>query len=77
VTAVNDPFTNVDYLIYQIRYDTVHGVFPLSLSKKDDHTILVDGKHEVRVYTEKEPKNIPWGQNGSTIVCESTGVFLD
>jgi len=61
VTAVNDPFMDVDYLVYQLKYDTVHGRFPYSITKKDAHTIVIDGKHEVKVFTEKEPKNIPWG----------------
>lgn len=49
----------------------------MTVTKKDENTMLIDGKHEVKVYTEREPKNIPWGVNGSTIVCESTGVFLE
>ena len=33
VTAVNDPFMKMDYLVYQLKYDTVHGKFPLKLQK--------------------------------------------
>jgi len=65
---------DLDYLIYLLKYDSVHGRFPFSV-KKGEKSIIVDG-HKIEVFTEKDPKNIKWGSVGANTVCESTGVFL-
>lgn len=74
VTAINEPFMNVDYLIYQLKYDTVHGRFKGEI-KQDGESLIINGK-KIFLFHEKDPANIPWGKAGSDIVCESTGVFL-
>jgi len=66
---------DLDYLVYLLKYDSVHGIFPFSV-KKGEKSITVDG-HKVDVFTEKDPKNIKWGTAGANIVCESTGVFFN
>lgn len=43
VVAINDPFMDVDYLIYQLKYDSAHLRFPGKVEKVDDHTIKVNG----------------------------------
>lgn len=62
-------------MVYNLKYDSVHGRFPYSVEQVDDSTLLINGK-KVVVTSEKDPKNIPWGQTGATFVCESTGAFL-
>ncbi len=74
VTAINDPFMSTDYLIYQLKYDTVHGRFKGEIRHEGD-TLIVNGK-KIQLFHEKDPTNIPWGNAGADIVCESTGVFL-
>lgn len=74
VTAINDPFMNLDYLVYQLKYDSVHGRFRHDI-KHDDKNLIVNGK-KIRVFSEKEVKNIKWGDAGVGIVCESSGVNL-
>jgi len=74
VVAINDPSMSVEYLVYLLKYDSVHGRFNHKVEKGDKH-ILVDGK-KVEIFGEKDPKNIPWGHSGASIICESTGVFL-
>jgi len=74
VVAVNDPSMDLDYLIYQLKYDSVHGRFPFEI-KKGDKSIIVNGQ-KVEVYHEKDPKKLPWGKVGANVVCESTGIFL-
>jgi len=74
VAAVNDPSMNVDYLVYLLKYDSVHGRFPYKV-EKGDKSITIDGK-KIQIFGEKDPKNIPWGNSGANVVCESTGVFL-
>jgi len=66
---------DIDYLIYLLSYDSVHGRFHGSV-KKVDGGIEVNG-HKVNVYGEKDPTNIKWGAAGADYICESTGVFLD
>jgi glyceraldehyde 3-phosphate dehydrogenase len=75
VMAINDPFMDTDYLMYLLKYDSVHGRFDGSIEKADGG-IKVNG-HFVHLFAEKDPVNIPWGKAGADYICESTGVFLD
>jgi len=74
VTAINDPFMDLDYLVYLLRYDSVHGRFPGTVEKADGG-VTVNGDF-VKVYHETDPSKIGWGKSGADYVCESTGVFL-
>jgi len=77
VKAVNDPFMDVDYMVYQLKYDSVHGRFKGTIAAKKDgdkEFLVIDGK-EVRIFREKDPASIPWGDAGAAYICESTGVF--
>mmetsp|Transcript_11317 Transcript_11317/g.12928 ORF Transcript_11317/g.12928 Transcript_11317/m.12928 type:complete len:341 (+) Transcript_11317:34-1056(+) len=74
VTAINDPFMNLDYLIYLLKYDSVHGGFKGQI-EKDGNNLRVNGK-KIHIYAEKDPGNIKWGDAGADIICESTGAFL-
>merc|ERR1711963_762831 len=79
VKAVNDPFMDLKYMVYQLKYDSVHGRFPGAVSCKEDGDkkfLVVDGK-EVQIFAEKDPASIPWGTVGAEYVCESTGVFTE
>jgi glyceraldehyde 3-phosphate dehydrogenase len=73
VVAINDPFMDLEYMVYMFKYDSTHGQF-----KGDVHAangkLVIDG-HSITVSAEKEPSKIPWGQTGAEIVVESTGVF--
>merc|ERR1712166_414251 len=75
VMAINDPFMDADYLMYLLKYDTVHGRFQGNIEKVDGG-IKVDG-HFVHLFNEKDPSAIAWGKAGADYICESTGVFLD
>jgi glyceraldehyde 3-phosphate dehydrogenase len=74
IMAINDPFMNLDYLVYLLKYDSVHGRFKGDIKKLADG-IEVNG-HKIKVYAETDPKNIKWGEAGADYICESTGVFL-
>ncbi len=73
VVAIND-LMEVDYIAYQLRYDSVHGKFAGSVEVKDGH-LVVNGK-KVRVTAEKDPAQLKWGEVGADYVVESTGLFL-
>jgi len=74
VNAVNDPFLDVEYMAYLLRYDSTHGKFKGDLVIKDKQTLSVNGK-DVRVFQEKDPAKIAWSKCGVDYVVESTGVF--
>jgi glyceraldehyde 3-phosphate dehydrogenase len=77
VVAVNDPFMDLDYMEYQLAYDSVHGPFKGTIATKKDggkEFLLVNGR-EIAVFHEKDPTVIPWGASKAEYVCESTGVF--
>ena len=73
IVAVNDPFLDLDYLVYMLQYDTVHGQFKGTAENKGGK-LFVNGK-EVAFFAEKDPANIGWGASGADYVVESTGVF--
>jgi len=75
VIAINEPFMDVDYMIYLFKYDSTHGQFKVEVGKKDGK--LVINGHEITVFAEKAPSKIPWGSVGADYVIESTGIFLD
>jgi len=79
VKAVNDPFMDLKYMVYQLKYDSVHKRFPGTIASKEvdgKEFLVVDGV-DVQVFHEKDPASIPWGASGSNYVCESTGVFTE
>ncbi|KRT79015.1 hypothetical protein AMK59_8360 [Oryctes borbonicus] len=73
VVAVNDPFIGLDYMVYMFKYDSTHGKFAGTVDAKDGK-LVVNGQ-EIAVFSERDPKSIPWGKAGAEYVVESTGVF--
>ncbi|GEL93606.1 type I glyceraldehyde-3-phosphate dehydrogenase [Cellulomonas composti] len=74
IVGVNDLTDNAT-LAHLLKYDTVLGRFPLSVSYDDDN-IIVDGK-PIRALEERDPAKLPWAELGADIVIESTGFFTD
>jgi len=73
VVAINDPFIELDYMVYMFKYDSTHGRFTGEI-KAEGGQLVVNGK-KIAVFSERDPKAIPWGKSGADIVVESTGVF--
>ncbi|PWO01051.1 glyceraldehyde 3-phosphate dehydrogenase [Tilletiopsis washingtonensis] len=73
VVAINDPFIDLEYMVYMLKYDSTHGPFQGEVSHKDGK-LVVNGK-SIAVFAERDPSNIPWGKAGAHYVVESTGVF--
>ena len=73
VVAVNDPFITADYMVYMVKFDTMHGRFNGEI-KSEGNQLIVDGKR-INVYNEMDPNNIPWGKEGVEYVLECSGVF--
>jgi len=75
VVAVNDPFIELDYMVYMFQYDSTHGRNKsVVTSNADKKQLIVDGQ-AIFVYDKKNPAEIPWKTAGADYVVESTGVF--
>ncbi|WP_142828871.1 type I glyceraldehyde-3-phosphate dehydrogenase [Planococcus soli] len=74
VVAVND-LTDAKMLAHLLKYDSIHGTLDAEVSAEGDN-IVVNGK-TIRVFSEKDPANLPWKDLGVDIVVESTGFFTD
>ena len=72
VVAVND-LTDAKTLAHLLKYDTNHGTLDADVAVDGDN-IVVNGK-KIKVYAERDPKNIPWGDLGVDYVVEATGIF--
>lgn len=70
--AVND-LVDVKTLAHLFKYDSVHRSYPGAVGRDED-SIIVDGK-KIRVFSERDPSNLPWAELGVDIVIESTGFF--
>ena len=74
VAAVND-LTDAKTNAHLFKYDSNYGVYPGKV-EATENGLAVDS-HEVRVLSERDPGNIPWGEYGVEMVVESTGIFTD
>jgi glyceraldehyde 3-phosphate dehydrogenase len=72
--GVND-ITDTETLAHLLRYDSILGPYPGTVEAKGD-TIVVDGD-ELKVFAERDPAALPWGDIGADVVIESTGLFTD
>ncbi|MGQ9507857.1 MAG: type I glyceraldehyde-3-phosphate dehydrogenase [Thermodesulfobacteriota bacterium] len=72
--AVND-LTDAKTLAHLLKYDSVHGMFGAKVEVKKE-AILVDGK-EVKVFSQRDPGQLPWKDLEVDVVLESTGRFTD
>lgn len=74
VVAIND-LTSPEFLAHLLKYDTAQGRFDASVSSSDN-SITVNGD-EIKIYAERNPSDIPWGQHDVDVVLECTGFFAD
>ncbi len=74
VIGIND-LGSVESNAHLIKYDSTHGIL------SDEIKIVKNGfsisNHNIKVFAEKDPSNIPWGEIGADVVLECTGIFLD
>lgn len=74
IVAVND-LTDTKTLAHLLKYDSNYGVYGKEITY-DEQNLFVDGK-AIRVFAEKDPASLPWGDLGVDVVLECTGFFLD
>lgn len=73
VVAINDPFIELDYMRYMLKYDSTHGRFPYDIAISEKKLMVRNAP--IAVHNERDPSKIPWGADGADYVVESTGVF--
>jgi len=73
IVAVNDPFIDLEYMVYMFKYDSVHGRFKGTVEAKEGK-LWIQGK-AISVFAERNPGDIKWGSVGAEYIIESTGVF--
>lgn len=74
LVAIND-LTSSEQLAYLFKYDSTHGKYAGTVTHTEN-SITVDGD-TMRVFAERDPANIPWGDLGVDYVLECTGIFKD
>ena len=74
IVAIND-LTSAEDLAYLLKYDTNHRAFHEDEISFDSDEIIICGKKRIKVYSEKEPEKLPWGELGIDLVLECTGLF--
>ena len=74
VVGIND-LTDAKTLAHLLKYDSLYGRFDGTVEAKEN-SIVVNG-NEIKIFAERDPKNIDWNSLGAEIVIESTGLFTD
>ncbi len=74
VVAINDLFS-AEMNAHLLKYDTNYGRYPGTVEVKNGN-LVVNGK-EIKVFAQRDPSQLPWGDLGIDIVVESTGVFRE
>ena len=72
--GIND-ITDTATLAHLLKYDSVMGPFPGEV-EASDAGLRIDGR-EIKVFSERDPAALPWGDAGAEVVIESTGLFTD
>ncbi|MCK9473851.1 type I glyceraldehyde-3-phosphate dehydrogenase [Sulfurimonas sp.] len=74
IVAIND-MASMDMMLYLLKNDSVHGRFGSEVVQIDDENITIDGK-KIRVFSDRDPKNLKFAECGAEMVLECSGVFL-
>ena len=74
VVAINDA-ASMDMMLYLLKNDSVHGTFNAEVTQLDAEHIAINGQ-KIRVFSDRNPKNLKFAECGADIVLECTGVFL-
>ncbi len=74
IVAAND-ITDENTLAHLLKYDSNYGTWDIDITPRKGAITI--GDHEVRIFQEKDPAALPWGDLGIDMVIESTGVFTD
>uniref|UniRef100_A0A8C5XRH1 Glyceraldehyde-3-phosphate dehydrogenase n=1 Tax=Microcebus murinus TaxID=30608 RepID=A0A8C5XRH1_MICMU len=73
IVAINDPFIDLNYMVYMFQYDSTHGKFHGTV-KAENGKLVINGQ-PVTIFQERDPTKIKWGEADADYVVESTGIF--
>ncbi|MCB1552129.1 MAG: type I glyceraldehyde-3-phosphate dehydrogenase [Alphaproteobacteria bacterium] len=73
LVAIND-LADTKTNAHLLKYDSVHGTFPFDIKADGEDIISINGK-PVKVFCQRDPVQLPWGQYGVDVVLECSGVF--
>ncbi|XP_053419294.1 glyceraldehyde-3-phosphate dehydrogenase-like [Nycticebus coucang] len=73
IVIINDPFIDLNYMVYMFQYDSTHGKFHGTV-KAENGKVVING-NPITIFQERDPTKIKWGEAGAEYVVESTGVF--
>lgn len=73
IVAINDPFLDINYAAYMLKFDSVHGRFDADISVEGNY-LIVNG-NKIRFFAELQPENIDWKSTGAEYIAEATGKF--
>jgi len=72
IVAINDLYP-IEELVYLLKYDSAFGRFDHDVQVKGEFIVVGDKK--IKIFSEKDPKNLPWKALGVEVVAECTGIF--
>ena len=75
IVGINDPFIDPEYMVYMLKYDTVHGRFK-GTAEAHDGKLVVNGQ-EIAIFAAMKAEEIPWSSCGAEYIVESTGVYTE
>lgn len=75
VVGINDPFLDIEYILYMLKYDSIHGQFNEKIEIKNNSLYIND--KEIKIFSCKNPEEIDWKSCGAEYIVESTGVFTN
>ena len=73
ICGINLRNADLDYMVYQVKYDSVFRTFRGTVEHDDRH-LIINGK-KIRVYSESDADQIPWDDCGAEYIIESTGAL--
>ena len=73
ICGINLRNADLDYMVYQVKYDSVFRTFQGTVERDDRH-LIINGK-KIRVYSENDAAQIPWDDCGAEYIIESTGAY--
>ncbi len=73
IASINSSY-DIEYMIYMLKFDSVHGRFDADVQAENGH-MMVNGK-KIHITSERDPNKIDWKASQTDVVVESTGVFL-